>query len=135
MANSENDSVDGLEAQLLRLDRAFERLDDGTVLVRLAPNQPPAALRVSGPLLVVQVEIGAVPTDVGLHAPLFRKLLELNATDLVHAAYGLSGADIVLLASLELGSLDLNELEATLADFDLALANHVGVLHDLTASK
>ncbi len=128
-------SVEDLEAQLLRLDRRFERLDDGTVLVRLAANQPPAALRISGPLLVVQVEIGAVPQDASLHAALFRKLLELNASDLVHAAYALSSDSIVLLAAHEMVNLDPNELEATLADFDLALANHVGLLHGLTAAK
>jgi hypothetical protein len=106
-------------------------------LVRLAANQPPAALRLSGPLLVVQVEIGPLPKDASLHTALFRKLLELNASDLVYAAYALNADNdnIVLLAAHELVSLDANELETTLADFDLALANHVGMLHGLTGAQ
>lgn len=128
-------SVEDLEAQLLRLDRKFERLDDETVLVSIAPHQPPAALRLSGPVLLAQVEIGPVPQEPSAHAGLFRRLLELNASELVHAAYGLTGGGIVLLASLPLESLDPNELEVTLADFDLALANHVGALRELSAAK
>jgi Tir chaperone protein (CesT) family len=126
-------SVEDIEAQLMRLDRKFERLDDGTLLVRLAPNQPPAALRLAAPVLVIQVEIGAVPANSAQHAAVFRKLLEYNAEDLLHAAYGVSGDAIVLLAALELSSLDPNELEATLADFDLALAEHVRALHTMSA--
>lgn len=128
-------SVEDLEAQLLRLDRKFERLDDETVLVSIAPHQPPAALRLSGPVLLAQVEIGPVPHEPSTHVALFRRLLELNASDLVHAAYGLTGDGIVLLAALPLESLDPNELEVTLADFDLALANHVGALRELSAAK
>jgi hypothetical protein len=59
---------------------------------------------------------------------LFRKLLVLNATALVHAAYGIEGEKIVLSAALELKNLDLNELEAVLADLDMALANQVPTL-------
>ncbi|HEX2735117.1 MAG TPA: CesT family type III secretion system chaperone [Polyangiaceae bacterium] len=124
-------SVEDLEAQLLRLDRKFERADDKTVLVRLAPNQPPAALRLAEPVLVMQVEIGLVANQEAQQAALFRKLLELNASDLLHAAYGLSGNTIVLLAALELSHLDPNELEATLADFDLALAKHTSTLYPM----
>jgi hypothetical protein len=125
-------TVEDLEAQLLRLDRKFERLEDGTLLVRLAPHQPPAALHLSVPVVVVQVEIGPVPSQERAQTKLFRKLLELNATDLLHAAYGISESGILLLAALELSSLDPNELEATLADFDMALANHTGLLREIS---
>ncbi len=131
MANT----LEDLETLLHRLDRRFERLDDGTILVRLAARQAPVALLLSDPVLVFQVEIGPIPKDETLHAPLFRKLLELNASDLVHAAYGIADSGIVLIASLELSNLDPNELEATLADFDLALAEQVGTLHELTEGK
>ncbi len=128
-------TLEDLEAQLLRLDRRFERLDDDTVLVRLAPNQPPAALRISAPVLVLQVEIATLPEGEADNPALFRRLLELNAQDLLHAAYGLSNGEIVLTSALEMANLDSNELEAVLADFDLALANHIGQLHALLSSS
>jgi hypothetical protein len=126
-------TADDVEAQLDRLDRRYERLDDGTILVRIGPGQAPAAIRLSAPVLVVQVEFGPVPKDPEKQRLVFRKVLELNTSDLVHAAYGVASETLVLTAALELVSLDPNELEAVLSDFDLALAEHTGALRQLVA--
>lgn len=126
-------SPEDVEAQLDRLERKYERLDDGTLLVKIAPGQPPAALRLSAPILVVQVEFGKLPADPEKQRQLFRKVLELNASDLVHAAYAIAEDTLVLMAALELASLDPNELEAVLSDFDLALADHTPLLQKLAA--
>jgi hypothetical protein len=125
-----------LEGLLLKLDRRFERLDDGTYLVAVGPDQPPLALRLAPPVLVVQVEIGPAPSgSVETQARVFQKLLELNASDLLHAAYGLERDNIVLSAALELDSLDLNELEAVFADLDVALAEQVPVLRQMVQNQ
>ena len=120
-----------LEAQLNHLGRRYERLDDGTFVLSLGAGQPPVALKFVPPVLVLQVDVGQAPADDLKGAPLFRKLLELNAGALLHAAYGLEGDMIVLAAALELDSLDLSELEAVLADMDVALGEHVPVLRAL----
>ncbi len=122
---------DDLEAQLSRLGRRYERLHDGTFVLSLGPNQPPVAVRLVPPVLVVRVAIGPAPTADAVAAPLYRKLLELNESALVHSAYGIEGELIVLAAALELSSLDLNELEAVLADIDVALGEHVPVLRNM----
>ena len=84
------------------------------------------------PVLVMQVEIGPAPTaNSEVEARVFRRLLELNARDLLHAAYGVEGDTILLSAALELDNLDLNELEATLADVGLALSAHVPALREM----
>lgn len=126
-------TADDVEAQLDRLNRHYERLDDGTILVRMTAGQPPAAVRLSAPVLVVQVEFGPVPEDAEKQRLLFRKVLELNASDLVHAAYAVASDTLLLTAALELVSLDPNELEAVLSDFDLALAEHTATLRQLVA--
>jgi len=69
------------------------------------------------------------------HRPVMRRLLEFNQSDLLHAAYGLEGDRILLGAALELSNLDLNELEAVLADMDLAMSEHVPVLRELVGVK
>jgi Tir chaperone protein (CesT) family len=121
-------SNEDLEGYLLRLERRFERAEDGTYLLSMGADRPLVALRVAAPVLVAQVDIGQAPADDVAGAVLFRKLLVLNATALVHAAYGIEGEKIVLSAALELKNLDLNELEAVLADLDMALANQVPTL-------
>lgn len=125
-----------LEAYLVKLERRFERSEDGTYLVAGAPKQPPVAIRLAPPVVVVRTEIGPAPAgDPALEARLFRKLLELNATELLHASYALSDGSIVLGSALELDNLDLNELEAVLADVDMAIAEHVPLLHELVQKK
>jgi hypothetical protein len=115
-----------VEAYLLRQNRRFRTLDDrpGTFLVEMGEKAPPLVLRVEPPLVVVRVHIGDVKPG-GDDAALFRKLLELNAKQLVHAAYGLDDGHIVLSSALELENLDFNELQATLDEIDMALAQPV----------
>ena len=121
-----------LEAQLDRLDRRYERLDDGTYLVSVGPGSPPIAMRLAPPVLVLRVVVGTlVKKSAADQVRLFRRLLELDATALIHSSFGLEGDSIVLVAALELETLDPNEIEATLADMDMALAEYVPSLREL----
>ncbi len=123
---------DDIEAYLTRLDRRFEKVGDATFLVSLGPGRPPAALRVAPPLIVVQVDVGPAPSgNPAAEAKLFRRLLELNAKDLLHVAYGIEDGRILLDAALDLPSLDPRELEAVLANMDLAISEHVPELRAL----
>ncbi len=125
-------SNEDLEGYFNKLDRRYEMLDDGTFLVAAASQRPPIAVRLLPPVVVLQVKIGDAPQgDASTEATLFRRLLELNAHDLVHAAYGLEGDAIMLSAALEADTLDLNELEATLADIGMALSEHVQQLREI----
>jgi hypothetical protein len=120
-----------LEAFLIRLERPFERLADGTYVIGAGSPRPLVALKLAPPVLVVRAAIADAPSDLAAQQRIFRKLLEFNASALLHAAYGLEAERIVLSSALELASADLSELEAVLADVDLALAEHVPVLHEL----
>ena len=126
-------STEDLGAFLTRLDRRFDKVDEHTFLVSLGAGRPPAALRVEKPVVLVQVDVGAAPAGASaLEAGLFRRLLELNATDLLHASYGIENGQIVLGAALELDTMDIGELEAVLANIDMALAEHVPGLLEMT---
>jgi hypothetical protein len=117
-----------VEAYLLRLNRRYRAVDDkpGTFLVESSGDQPPVAVRVDPPIVVVRVHVG----DVGARddAALFRQLLESNARQLLHASYGLDEGRIVLSSALELENLDFNELQATLDEIDMALAQKPAAL-------
>lgn len=124
-------TVEDVENYLLQLDRRFEN-DGGTYLISAESHgQPPIALRVAPPIVAIRVAITKVP-DAPEHQPaLFKRLLEYNATDLMHVSYGIDNGTIVLSAALELENLDLNELEAALSDVDLALTRHVPDLREV----
>src|SRR5512132_1645744 len=121
-------TADDVENYLLQLDRRFEN-DGGTYLISAeSHDQPPIALRVVPPIVAIRVAITQVPEVSEHQSALFRRLLEYNATDLMHVSYGIDNGTVVLSAALELENLDLNELEAALSDVDLALTRHVPVL-------
>ena len=129
-------SNEDLEGHLTRLSRSFERAEDADVfLVSMGPGQPLCALSISPPVLVAQVRVAEAPrSDDAASASFMRRLLELNASGLLHAAFGIESGQIVLTAALELQNLDMNELEAVLADVDVALAEHVPGLVSLSKS-
>jgi hypothetical protein len=121
-----------VEAYLRRLDRAFEKVGEDTFVVGLGIGQAPAVVKLSPPVLVAQVDVAEAPVkNPALEARLFRRLLELNATDLVYVAFGIENDRIVIDAALDLSSLDLNELDGVLANLDLAIAEHVPHLREI----
>jgi hypothetical protein len=124
-------SVKDVEAYLDRMNRTFQRAPgtSETFLVSSGDNYPPVALRVDPPLIVLRVRIGDVPDEP---LELFRKMLELNAGQLVHSSYGVDEGHILLSSALELENLDYNELEAALDEIGLALAQQVPALAALS---
>ena len=115
-----------VEAYLLRLNRRYRAVGDppGTFIVETSPGLPPVAVRVDPPLVVLRVHIGDVQGGAS-PAALFRKLLELNARQLVHTSYGLDDHRVVLSSALELENLDFNELQATLDETEIVLAQQL----------
>lgn len=77
------------------------------------------------PVVVLRVKVMNIPSANGRSAELNRRLLELNATDLVHGSYGISDGAIVLTEALELSHLEFEEFLASYEGMTLALATHL----------
>jgi hypothetical protein len=73
----------------------------------------------------VSVKVMTVPGDKQLEATLNRRLLELNASDLVHGAYGIEEDAIIMSEALELSHLDYEEFRAAYESITVALASHL----------
>lgn len=122
-----------VENYLLQLDRKFED-QHGTILVSTGFSSPPIAVQVAPPIVVFRVTIGSVPADDAHRLRLYEQLLQYNAADLMHSSYGIDGGNVVLSGALALDNLDVNEIEATLSDMDLALVRHIpGLFEAATA--
>ncbi len=120
---------DDIESYLDRLGSegtSYSEIENGLWLVR-----PGGALDLdvvvhySPPVVILRVKVMSCPEDVGRCAGLNRRLLELNAMDLLHGSYGIEGDDIVLTEALELSHLDYDEFLATYESMTLALASHM----------
>ena len=65
----------------------------------------------------------------------YRTLLELNATDVVHGAYGLEEGELILSDTLELETLDFPELQASMESIELAATGHMERIRSLTGAE
>lgn len=77
------------------------------------------------PVLLLRVNVMALPKGEAELSELNRRLLELNATDLLHGSYGIDGDSIVLTEALELAHLDYEEFLAAYESMTLSLASHM----------
>ncbi len=84
-------------------------------------------------LLLMRVDVMQVP-EKGKDM-LFEELLKLNAKDMVHGAYGIDGKTIVILDSLELETLDIEEFQASIDAIGLAIAQHFRILSAYRPAK
>jgi hypothetical protein len=115
---------DDLESFLIRMDLEFSEVDEGMYLVVSPSNGPPVVVHHSPPLLVVRLKVMDLPAGRELGG-LYQNLLEWNATDIVHGAYGIEEGDLVLTDTLELETLDFPELQASLESMQLAASSHM----------
>ena len=85
------------------------------------------------PLVIIRAEIMDVPKDNLLE--LYKKLLELNAVDIVHGAYALENGKIILIDSLIYDTMDYEEFRASLDSISLALTQHYPILSNYRDKK
>jgi hypothetical protein len=78
------------------------------------------------PLVIIRAEVMDVPK--GNLLELYTKLLELNATDVIHGAYALDKNKIILLDTLQYETMDNEDFRATLDSFSMALTEHYPIL-------
>jgi hypothetical protein len=119
------------------IETFLDRIDSGTASVReLQPGtwvvQTVAGAEVvvhyGPPVVILRVTVMHLPADKPRQGELCRELLEFNARDLVHGAYGLEKDRVVLTDTMELENLDFSEFEASFDSLTLALASHLGAL-------
>ncbi|WP_461257769.1 YbjN domain-containing protein [Treponema sp. R80B11-R83G3] len=78
------------------------------------------------PLVIIRAEVMDVPKSNLLE--LYTKLLELNATDVIHGAYAVDKNKIILLDTLQYESMDNEDFRASLDSFSMALTEHYPIL-------
>jgi hypothetical protein len=119
-----------LESFLIRMDAEYEEVDEGMYLVRPSTERLPIVLNYSPPLLLLRMKVMDLPAENG-NAELYRTLLELNATDVVHGAYGLEDGELILSDTLELSTLDFEEVQASVESIQLAASGHMPRIREM----
>ena len=113
-------SAEDVESYLLRIGVAHETVRPGFWLVKT--DGPPLAVSLAGPVLAFRLKVMDLPKTG--REELYRTLLSLNTTEMVHGAFGLEAEAVVIVHALELENLDLNEMQAVIDDMSMAVAKH-----------
>jgi hypothetical protein len=118
-----------IESFLIRLSATgatYTEVEPGFWIVRPSPESDlSVAVNYSPPVVLLRVDVMTLPDDATQTATLTRRLLELNASELLHGAYGIQNEQIVLTEALELSALDFDEFLASYESMTLALASHL----------
>ena len=120
-----------LESFLIRMDVEYEEVDEGMFLVRGPNSGFPAVVHYSAPLLLIRMKVMDLPDEDSRTLELYKTLLELNATDVVHGAYGIEDGELILSDTLELETLDFHEIRASMESIEMAASAHMSRVHKL----
>ncbi len=123
-----------LESFLIRMQLDYEEVDDGMFLIRGENSELPVVVHFADDLLLIRMKVMDMPEMVDGGLELYRTLLELNATDVVHGAYGIENGDLILSDTLELETLDYPELQASIESIELAAVTHMEQIRSLAGA-
>jgi len=116
-------SLPKIEQYLIDLGISYQEISKNAWLIEDEnKGYPKMMVSLSDPVVIISADVMPVPKENA--ETLFRMLLELNATDLLHGAYAISGNDIIVIDTLEHASLDKDEFLASIESISFALLEH-----------
>jgi hypothetical protein len=102
---------------LIQVGHLHETIADNMWVVRDTAN---IVISYEPPLVIFRSKLMDVPGKN--REAFFRLLLECNASEMIHGAYGIEGDVVALIDTLQSEHLDLNELQATVDALLLAIS-------------
>ena len=105
-----------IEHYLVQMGHPHETIADNMWVVRDEAN---LVISYEPPLVIFRSKLMDMPKKN--REAFFQLLLELNASEMIHGAYGVEGNSVVLIDTLQSEHLDLNEFQATVDALLLAI--------------
>jgi hypothetical protein len=114
-------SREDIESYLMKLGVPYDLI--GPELWNLKPEGNENLLvTIAGPVVVFRIKVMDLPP--GNREALYSALLVLNATEMVHGAFGIEGQAVVIVHALQLENLDYNEFQAVVEDITMSISKH-----------
>ena len=105
-----------IDHYLIQTGHAHETIEDHMWIVH---DEASIVISYEPPLVIFRSKLMDVPPKN--REAFFQLLLELNASEMIHGAYGIEDNSVVLIDTLQSENLDLNEFQATLDALSLAM--------------
>lgn len=130
-------SREDFESYLIRMNLEIEEVGDSLWVVRPQNGETPVVVNYTPPVALLRLKVLDLPEDTGDRdlGPLYRRLLELNATDIVHGSYGIEEGDIILSDALSLATLDFEEFRDSYESLIFAATAHTPALAGLVPAS
>jgi hypothetical protein len=120
-----------LESFLIRMDLDYREVEPGMFLVQGRNSGLPMVVHHADSVLLIRMKLMDMPGPADGKLELYRTLLELNASDVVHGAYGIEEGELIISDTLELETLDFHELRASMESIELAAMTHMERIRSL----
>ena len=120
-----------LESFLIRMDLDYREVEPGMFLVQGRNSGLPVVVHHAESVLLIRMKVMDMPGPEDGKVELYRTLLELNASDLVHGAYGIEEGELIISDTLELETLDFQELRASMESIEMAAMSHMERIRSL----
>jgi len=118
-------SREDFESFMIRMELNHEEIGENLWIIDPdLSGRSAVVVSYSPPLIVLRSAVEPAPDTDAERLRVYSRLLEMNASELVHGSYGLEDGDIVLGDALELENLDFSEFQASYESISLALASH-----------
>lgn len=105
----------------------FEVVSDGVWRVETPENHVDnIIISYEEPILLLRVNLMKVPSEN--RERFYKRLLELNATEIPHGAFGIENDIVVLIDTLQVENLDRNELQASVDSLGFTVAQYYNEL-------
>ncbi len=130
---------DVIEGYLIRGGVDYDTIEDGMWIIHDdAEHVDNIVVRHSEPVCVFRVKLMDLPDAAEQVAALCKRLLELNASEMISGAYGIEGQSVIAGVTLQAENMDYNEFQAAIDGLTLAITDHYEDLksfHDLPEEK
>ena len=122
-----------VESYLIRMGVEYTELEEGMWLLKPSDHAADVVLNFTPPVVLLRLKVMDLPTDLDdmRLAAFYRRLLEINASEIVHGSYGIEENNVVISDALELEDLDFSELRSSFESMVLAASSHMGALVEL----
>jgi hypothetical protein len=120
-----------IEGYLIRMGTTYELVGKQTWMIHDDDEAVDnLVVTLNDPIIVFSVKLADIPEGCD-RLRLYEELLRLNASEMLHGAYGLEGNAVTATDTLQAEHLDFNEFQASVEALQLCITSHYRRLQPL----
>ena len=113
-----------IESYMIQMGVSFKELGRKTWILRDSEDLIESlVVSLNDPVVLFHVKLSEIPDNCD-RLKLYEELLRLNASEMLHGAYGLEGNAVIATDTLQAENLDFNEFQASVDAMNLCISSH-----------